>query len=345
VEQQRPRVLDDLSPGSRGTGAPVGHPSRVTTGAAPAATAAEVLLPGPLDLDASLEPLRRCGDDLLDRWDGQVLLRTQPAGDGRYVAYAARPVGTLEAPRLRVTVARPEELETGVAAVRSLVIAAPEALAALRRRDPLIDRLELLHPGVRQVLYPDLLSSLVRAISAQQVNLRWAATTRRRLAELVGTVHSVDGMEVRSIDAHRLAATPVADLRELQFTTRKSEYLVAAAEAVASGALDTATLAALPDEEVIARLVAVRGLGRWTAEWVLSRTFGRPVVVAGDLAVRKVVGAAYGGGPIAGETEVRPLTAHWGAAAAVAQSLLLHALGTGIDLTTLATASRRPATS
>lgn len=311
MEQQHPRLLDELSVTSAG---------------------AEVALDAPLDVGASLEPLRRNGDDLLDRWDGQVLLRTQPAGGGRCVAYAARPLGTVDAPRMRVTVAHPEELETAVAAVRSLVITAPTALAELRRRDPLIDRLEVLRPGVRQALYPDLLSSLIRAISAQQVNLRWAATTRRRLAELVGTVHGIDGMEVRSIDPHRLAATPVADLRALQFTTRKSEYLVAAGEAVASGALDTATLAALPDEEVIRRLVAIRGLGRWTAEWVLSRTFGRPVVVAGDLGVRKAVGAAYGGGPIAAEAEVRQLTAHWGAAAAVAQCLLLRALGDGIDL-------------
>ena len=324
MEQQRPRLLDELTAG---------------------ATSAEVALDAPLDVGASLEPLRRNGDDLLDRWDGQVVVRTHPTGDGGYVAYAARPLGTVEAPRMRVTVARREELETGVAAVRALVITAPEPLAALRCRDPLIDRLELLRPGVRQVLYPDLLSSLIRAISAQQVNLRWAATTRRRLAELVGTVHRVDGMEVRSIEADRLAATPVADLRALQFTTRKSEYLVAVGEAMASGALDAATLSALPDEEVISRLVAVRGVGRWTAEWVLSRTFGRPAVVAGDLAVRKAVGAAYGGGPIAEEAEVRRLTAHWGAAAAVAQSLLLRALGDGTDLTAVATAARRPVTS
>jgi DNA-3-methyladenine glycosylase II len=86
----------------------------------------------------------------------------------------------------------------------------------------------------------------------------------------------------------------------------------------------------LPDEEVIARLVTIRGIGRWSAEWVLARTMGRPTVVAGDLGVRKAVGLAYLGTPAPSEPEVRALTAHWGQSAGVAQAVLLHALGEGL---------------
>src|SRR5207249_6715844 len=117
--------------------------------------------------------------------------------------------------------------------------------------------------------------------------------------------------------------------RALQFTTRKAEYIVALATAVARGRLDLAALRDRPDAEVIACLTACRGLGRWTAEWFLARALGRPRVVAGDLGVRKAVGAAYGHGNTPSEAEVRELTAHWGAAAGVAQQLLLHGLSQG----------------
>jgi DNA-3-methyladenine glycosylase II len=112
-------------------------------------------------------------------------------------------------------------------------------------------------------------------------------------------------------------------------TTRKAEYIVALATAVATETLDLAALRERPDAEVLACLMACRGLGRWTAEWFLARALGRPRVVAGDLGVRKAVGAAYCNGHLPSETEVRELTAHWGAAAGVAQQLLLHGLSHG----------------
>ena len=74
-------------------------------------------------------------------------------------------------------------------------------------------------------------------------------------------------------------------------------------------------------------LVALRGIGVWTAEWILARTLGRPRVVAGDLGVRKAVGIAYREGVMPSEAEVRDLTAHWHVSAAHAQALLLHGLG------------------
>jgi len=78
----------------------------------------------------------------------------------------------------------------------------------------------------------------------------------------------------------------------------------------------------------VARLVAFQGIGRWTAEWLLARTLGRPRVVAGDLGVRKAVGVAYLDGRMPSEAEVRTVTRHWGAAAEMAQQLLLHWLST-----------------
>ncbi len=70
----------------------------------------------------------------------------------------------------------------------------------------------------------------------------------------------------------------------------------------------------------------LRGIGTWSAEWILARSLGRPRVVAGDLGVRKAVGRAYFGQDIVSEADVRAATAHWGEAALVAQALILRTL-------------------
>jgi DNA-3-methyladenine glycosylase II len=292
----------------------------------------EVQWPGPLDVLASLEIFRRWGDDLLDRWDGSVLVRSIRVG-AEPVPFVCTVTGTVDKPSAEVLVQHAAYVPVVEQIVRNMFVTAPEPLAALAAADPVIARLETRYRGVRPVLQLDPLAALVRAISAQQVNLRWAAIIRRRLVETFGCPHTLGAHAVFSLEARRLAIANTAELRALQFSTRKAEYLIDLATAVANGALDLTALRDQPDAEVITRLTTLRGLGRWTAEWFLARTLGRPCVAAGDLGVRKAIGATYLQGRLPSETEVRELTAHWGAAAGVAQQLVLHALGAGVKIT------------
>ena len=344
-----------------------------------AASPVAVPVPGPVDLPGSLDVLRRAGDDLLDRWDGRLWLRTV-AVDGRMVGAAARPAGPAaeqtqlgtaaagagsggaspgEADPLLLVSAEPGA--DPAAAGRGLAAAfpiAPAALAELAAADSVVARIAARFPGVGPVLQPDLLTAVVRAISAQQITLRFAATLRGRLARRYGHRHAVTpppagpgdpepargdppADEVWSLDARRLAGAEIGDLRELQFSTSKAVAITAFAAAVADGRVDLRTLAGLEDEEVIDRLVRFPGIGRWTAEWLLARTLGRPRVVAGDLGVRKAVGAAYLEGRMPSEAEVRAATAHWGPAAGAAQQLLLHWLSVDVPGTRRA---QKPAT-
>jgi DNA-3-methyladenine glycosylase II len=281
-----------------------------------------VRLPPPLDITGSLELFRRSGDDLIDRWDGARLVRVL-ATSGQTLPFVALRQGTVDQPAFEVASSDPAVLD----AVATTFTPAPPEYADLLARDSVLERLDTRFPGIRQIRQLDLFTALVRCISAQQVNLRWAVITRRRLAESFGTRHDVAGECVYSLDPERLASVDPTLIRALQFTTSKSEFIVAVARALADGLVSLDELARLPDDEVIARLCAIRGIGRWSAEWVLARTLGRPCVVAGDLGVRKAVGLAYLGSPLPSEVEVRRATAHWGASASAAQALLLHALG------------------
>jgi DNA-3-methyladenine glycosylase II len=163
------------------------------------------------------------------------------------------------------------------------------------------------------------------------VNLRWAAITRRRLAEAFGKRYAVGGQVVYALDPERMARVDPVEIRALQFTMSKAVCIVATARAVVGGSgLTASELSSLDDEDAIERLIKIRGIGRWSADWVLARTLGRPRVVASDLGVRKAVGLAYLSTSTPTEAEVRAATAHWGRSAGVAQALVLHALGEGV---------------
>ena len=293
----------------------------------PATSTMVVELSPPLDIPATLAPLGRWGDDGLDRWDGDRSLRTIRIGP-RAAPYLARSIGTIECPALEVATA-PGDLGLVAEAVASMFVSGGDPFAALVDSDLRIASLDAVYRGVRPMLHRDPLTALVRSISAQQVNLRWAAEIRRRLAIAYGTLHTIDGQEVRSLEAGPLAQASVADLRTLQLTTAKARSIIAVAQAVRDGDLELSELEALDDEALVLSLISLPGIGPWTADWFLARTLGRPRVVAGDLGVRKAVGRVYLGGRLPSQAEVRGVTAHWGAAAGVAQQLVLHDLALG----------------
>jgi DNA-3-methyladenine glycosylase II len=142
--------------------------------------------------------------------------------------------------------------------------------------------------GFRPSLSPDPFEALVTSITAQQVSLHAAVAIRNRfverLGEPVGRAWAFPGRE-------RVALTSEEELVALGFSRRKAEYVVG----LARSEIDLGGLALLPDEEVKERIVAIRGLGEWTADWFLARHLGRPHAwPAGDLALRKAVRALYG---------------------------------------------------
>jgi DNA-3-methyladenine glycosylase II len=149
---------------------------------------------------------------------------------------------------------------------------------------PLVKRLR----GLRPPLAPDPWETLVTSITAQQVSLQAAFAIRNRFIRAFGEPFA----HAYAFPAReRLASVAMEALTPLGFSRRKAEYVVG----LARSELDLDGLATLPDEEVKARLVALPGIGEWTADWFLARHLARPDAwPAGDLGLRKAVLHFYG---------------------------------------------------
>ena len=142
-------------------------------------------------------------------------------------------------------------------------------------------------PGFRPPLAPDPFEALVSSITAQQVSLHAAFAVRSRFVERYGEPAE---LAVAFPTRERVALANEDELMTLGFSRRKAEYVLG----VARAELDFAALAALPDDEVKARLTALRGIGEWSADWFLARYLARPGAwPAGDLGLRKAVLAFY----------------------------------------------------
>jgi DNA-3-methyladenine glycosylase II len=163
-----------------------------------------------------------------------------------------------------------------------------DGFAAFAATEPVLARLAETLRGFRPPLVPDPFEGLVTSITAQQISLQAAFSIRNRLIAAFGVAHGdAYAFPVRE----RLAEARPEELVALGFSGRKAEYVVGLARAD----LDLDALAVLPDDEVKAALVALPGIGEWTAEWFLARHLARPDAwPAGDLGLRKAVLHFYG---------------------------------------------------
>jgi DNA-3-methyladenine glycosylase II len=162
---------------------------------------------------------------------------------------------------------------------------------ALRRRDPvmreLIKRVGKLDLEARRRGRPaDAYGALLRSIVGQQLSTKAAASIYRRVTELFGgTTPSPD--ELLAMDAE--------ELRSAGLSRAKVAYMRSLAEHVIDGSLELDRLHELPDEEIIAELTAVKGIGEWSAHMFLIFHLQRPdVLPVGDLGVRNAAMQAYG---------------------------------------------------
>lgn len=133
------------------------------------------------------------------------------------------------------------------------------------------------------VIRRDRFASLVRAIIAQQISTAAARSICRRLHERLG-----------SVTPEALLALAEDDFRGCGVSPQKIRYLRDLADHVHAGAVPLNRIGRLSDEEVIARLTDIRGIGRWTAQMFLIFSLGRPDVLPhDDLGIRNAIRRLY----------------------------------------------------
>lgn len=196
-----------------------------------------------------------------------------------------------------------------------------ESLDALGRLEPAfaaaVARVGYPAPRIRDRGY----ATLLRTIVGQQVSVKSADAVWRRLDEVIGG----------AADPARMAPATDEQLRAAGLSRQKAGYARSLADEVLSGRLP---LDALPedDEEAIAALVRVKGIGRWSAEVYLLFAEGRPDVwPAGDLAVQIEVGRILGHDVRPSEKLVRTLAEGWRPHRGAAAIFTWHHYGAGAD--------------
>ena len=198
-----------------------------------------------------------------------------------------------------------------------------QARSYLRQADPVLARLIDERPDfdprawLTQLPAMDLFGALLFQVAGQQLSV---AATRR----ILGRIEALFGGHLPA--PAELLAVPPAELRTAGLSWRKVSTLRDLAERFSDGRLDPDVLSGQPDDELLAELTAVPGIGPWTVQGALLVALGREdVVLAGDLALRKAVQAAYQLDHRPSQQEVLDIAENWRPYRSLATSYLFSA--------------------
>jgi DNA-3-methyladenine glycosylase II len=242
----------------------------------------------PFRLDLTTWVLRRRPHNLVDRWDGQIYRRVLMVQD-QPVEVAVRQTGPIESPLLSVEARHADsqrELTTMLSPLLTRMLGLNADLAPFYRLAAADDRLRPLvqrFRGFKPPCYPSVFEALVNAIACQQLSLDLGIHLLNRLAAGYGRVFP------GTAEPHQAFPRPsdLADLspqafRALGFSRSKGNAIIGLAQGLVSGSLDLEILANLEEPEAVTRLLALNGVGRWSAEYVLLRGLGHWSVFPGD---------------------------------------------------------------
>ena len=151
------------------------------------------------------------------------------------------------------------------------------------RKDPVMAAIMRQHPGVYMTVRGEPFMTLARAICGQQISVKAAQSVWDRVVVCCGAV-----------TPEKVLARKRTELRACGLSDRKTEYIADLAQHFADGRIHARDWPRMSDEEIIAELTDVRGIGRWTAEMFLMFNLLRPdVFPLDDLGLQKGIRVAY----------------------------------------------------
>jgi DNA-3-methyladenine glycosylase II len=175
------------------------------------------------------------------------------------------------------------------------------AKRALARGDPVLARIIRAHPRIALEPRGEPFHTLARSIVGQQISVKAAASIWARVCALAPRMHPAE-----------IAGAKHAKLAACGLSQRKAEYLAGLARHFIDGDLHIAAWESMDDEAVIAELVQVRGIGRWTAEMFLMFNLLRPdVLPLADLGLQRAICLHYFKGRSVSPRTMRRIASAW----------------------------------
>ena len=238
----------------------------------------------PFRLDLTVWTLRRRPDNLFDRWDGTTYRRVLIADDKPFEIAVTQPGENL---RVAVTGARlTSSLENQVTAALERLLGIRIDLRKfyrLSKKDSWLKPLANQFQGMKPPRLLTPFEALINAIACQQLTLTMGIRLLNRLTEAYGLALKTEDGTVRAFPRPQdLARADLEDLRQMSFSYQKARYITSISRLIVGGELDLDEIATLDDEEAVARLCELKGVGRWTAEYVLLRGLGRTRIFPAD---------------------------------------------------------------
>lgn len=236
---------------------------------------------GPFRLDLTVWALHRQPGNRIDLWDGQTYRRCLVIGDS-VLLVEVRQEGEDDAPRLAVRLQGAGSDRPGVRAAAAAQLVRILGLDvdlsgfyARAARDPLLAPLARRYRGLKPPRFPSLFEALANAIACQQVSLAAGIALLGRLAQAFGAAPAQAPTLHAFAQPAALRAIDPAALHALGWSRQKAQYLLDVAARLDAGELPEAQLEQAGDAELLRQLCTLRGIKRWSSQYVALRGMGR----------------------------------------------------------------------
>jgi DNA-3-methyladenine glycosylase II len=237
----------------------------------------EVRPRSPFRLDLTVWALRRRAQNAIDTWDGHTYRRALVLSGAEYEVSVTQ-AGSEVRPRLLALLSGPgvgPQVEASARSTLGRLLGLDVALSGFYARasqDRLLGQLADRYRGVKPPRFPTIFECLLNAVACQQLSIAAGLTILSRLAAVAGgpagTLHAFP-------TPSDVLDLPRSALRAVGFSEPKAETILELAEAAAAGEFEAERFEQLDDAAVVENLVRRRGIGRWSADYVLLRALGR----------------------------------------------------------------------
>lgn len=241
----------------------------------------------PFRLDLTAWALRRRARNVVDRWDGTTYRRVLVFGRSS-MEVSVTQVGTREEPLLSVAVTGADvpSARATVSQLVSQMLGLETDLArfyCMARSDKRLRSLVEQFRGLKPPRFPTVFEALVNAVACQQLSLTVGIELLNRISRKSGPAVTFDGtIQYGFPSPEDLLVLGPQRLREQGFSYSKAQSILELSHKILSAKIHAGTLDLLNNENAINFLTELRGVGRWTAEYVLLRGLGRIDVFPGD---------------------------------------------------------------